>query len=432
MKKLLFLTAVMSMFAFASCGDESGPGTGPGPGGDETILSVSNPNPASVPLKGGKSTFAITCNTDWKITATGDWLTFDKTEGSNGATIEATAVENTGQQRTSTITVKAAEITKSVMLTQLGVEAPFITLTTPAVAEADGGQVTFGVTSNIEWKVVEPEEEWVSITPLTGEGKQTITVTVDPNEGDRRYSTIVVTGVDEGSDLNREAIINQKGRPRPVTIDDLVGNFDVMEVLIDVQTNDRIEMDTDILTISKISDTELLIDNLFASYMYVDPDGELDDDQTDDVPYEGFSLRATFDAALQVITIPAQKIEPNMYYDQTDILETWFVGMADDFTDMSYRNTYVEAAIINEGDGIWMRLRTTFDDNEDLTSYLIGPVKIDTGLYDGALFLMWNTAWFKMYDMEETALAPVRKPADHFVPTYNFTSSIASPVRIRK
>ncbi len=216
MKKLLFITAVIGMFAFASCDNTVKPGPGPGTDPIETTLTVST-IPNNVPVGGGKATFTITSNTDWTITKTDTWFSLNETNGNGDATIEVDVDANDGQQRSSTITVKTddGQQTKTVMLTQLGKAAPNISVNNPAEVSPDGGSVTFTITANTNWTITQPTEDWLEITSaLSGEGNATVTVRVENNDGSRRQSIIDVVGGPDDA-IERSVTLTQKSRPRP-------------------------------------------------------------------------------------------------------------------------------------------------------------------------------------------------------------------------
>ncbi len=73
--------------------------------------------------------------------------------------------------------------------------------------EATGGTEEFTITSNVDWTISE-DYDWVSVSPTTGSGIATISVTVDANETfEERSATITVTG----GDLTRSLSFSQEG-----------------------------------------------------------------------------------------------------------------------------------------------------------------------------------------------------------------------------
>lgn len=55
----------------------------------------------------------------------------------------------------------------------------------------EGGEVRFEVESNVYW-VIEVDEsvDWLTLSPRAAYGSQTVTVSVDPNEGDSRRTVL--------------------------------------------------------------------------------------------------------------------------------------------------------------------------------------------------------------------------------------------------
>lgn len=139
--------------------------------------------------------FSFTCNNDWTVSAADEWLTFDKTSGVNAGTpatvnIQATASANPAVIRTTTVTVKAGDLTETFEATQNGETLEFVaTSETPSV-NRKGGETLLDVNATIDWKV-ECEDEGITVERVDNQVKvsapwnnrlapRTITVVIKP------------------------------------------------------------------------------------------------------------------------------------------------------------------------------------------------------------------------------------------------------------
>lgn len=149
--------------------------------------------------------FNISSNTPWKITSSADWCTVDPAMSSASALVGAVTVHIADNQnetsRSATLTVKADGLSEDVVIT-INQESKGALHVQPVdnVVPATGGETTFTITSNKEWKVIS-EKQWVTFDQTEGKGAGemvTIHATVAPNEAGKRSSVITVsTGLEE-------------------------------------------------------------------------------------------------------------------------------------------------------------------------------------------------------------------------------------------
>jgi VCBS repeat-containing protein len=290
MKKILLPVALFCMAAFASCN------------GDDFTLRVSQP--AEVSAVGGEVAFGIEADTYWTIAATDDWYTLNITSGNTNATITITVEKNdTGVPRTSTITVTGGGKTAIVTLNQadavLKVSDPV-----PAIVPAGGGSATFDIAADIDWEIAQPAENWITVSPRSGTGNQTVAVTVNENTGGRREAVITVTAVIEGA-AGEDAVISEAvtvsqaaGVTTDYTIDDLVGEWNVTSDYVDARRASNWPMNYTV-TFTKVDDTTLSISNFLNLAAQRLPAGDN-------------NVTATFDALNQSISIPVQRLDPTI------------------------------------------------------------------------------------------------------------------------
>lgn len=113
--------------------------------------------------------FTIETNLAWEVRSADSWLTFDKTSGvGNGSveTILATAAENPGVERTTTVTVTAGNETKTFDVVQLGgLKLEILPAETTEVSYA-GGELLIDVDASMDW-AVKANAEWLTVEKVS-------------------------------------------------------------------------------------------------------------------------------------------------------------------------------------------------------------------------------------------------------------------------
>ncbi len=111
----LFVSILAAAALFVGCKET---------GEDSELPSLSvNPTEISVDKAGGSQTFTVKSNRDWTVKADADWLAVNPTYGSaskKDATVTVTALQNTGFNRTGTVTVSTDFDYKTITVTQPG------------------------------------------------------------------------------------------------------------------------------------------------------------------------------------------------------------------------------------------------------------------------------------------------------------------------
>lgn len=177
-------------------------------------LKVSEPGQFGA--KGGEQTMTVTATAAWTISksAGSDWLTIKPESGNAGTSqVTLTAAENTTTgSRTSTITVKSGELTKSISVSQSAAN-PEMSLGTSSLDFAAGsGSKMFRISSNTMW-AVSSDKNWCCVSPTSGSNDGSVTISVEENTStSERTATITV----ESATITRTLSVVQSGAT-PVT-----------------------------------------------------------------------------------------------------------------------------------------------------------------------------------------------------------------------
>ena len=214
--------------------------------------------------------FNISSNTPWKITSSADWCTADPAMSSASALVGAVTVHVADNQnetpRSATLTLKADGLEEDVVIT-INQESKGALHVQPVdnVVPVQGGQTTFTITSNKDWKVIS-EKQWVTFDQVEGKGTGemiTIHATVAPNEAGKRSSIITVsTGLEERTfELQQDGMTLEFAE---VTEEELapfkghgIQDPKVFAVVANVEWN--VECDQDWVEVTKVDDEHISV-----------------------------------------------------------------------------------------------------------------------------------------------------------------------------
>lgn len=132
-----------------------------------------------IPADGGNISFTITSNKPWSIQADKQWLTLDKMNGEAGENIDitATALQNTGAQRSATVTVIVDGEEKTVQIDQDGLVLKFnITDDSQLDTKPGGDTKEFDIVSSLSNWEVTCDIPGIEITPSLADNKVTVKV----------------------------------------------------------------------------------------------------------------------------------------------------------------------------------------------------------------------------------------------------------------
>ena len=171
-------------------GIEGVPGTTP-------TLTVSSTN-FTFPVAGSTSLeINVTSNQSWTVTSNASWLTTSRTSGSSNNTFTMTAIANTStSSRNATITVTGGGITRTIAITQEGVDPISLTVSpeTYNFPATGGTSSAITVTSNQSW-TVSSNASWLTTSLTSGSNNNTFTMTAAANTStSTRNASVTVVG----------------------------------------------------------------------------------------------------------------------------------------------------------------------------------------------------------------------------------------------
>ena len=163
-------------------------------------------------------TFNVSSNSPWTVTRSGDadWCTVTPASSSSSSLISdvvVTCADNeTGADRTATLTIQAERISKyyTVTITQSRKGKLYVTPVAKDYA-ATGGPLTFTINTNLPWEI-HTDVSWLHFDPENGQpdpdGRtMTITATADASDVMERVATVTVIAGDDEESFD----ITQKG-----------------------------------------------------------------------------------------------------------------------------------------------------------------------------------------------------------------------------
>ncbi len=166
---------------------------------------------------GGEQTVKITSDHDFRLEASEDWITFDKTAGAAGEETEINVIcaqSELSVLRKAVITVISADSTMDIPVVQSAAGQdidPFISISKSNVSiSAKANEVTVNVQSNAKYNIVS-DASWVTLkqpetAPAAMVEKTSVTFTVDENTDKNSSRVAHVVFSLEGKDI--EAVLN--------------------------------------------------------------------------------------------------------------------------------------------------------------------------------------------------------------------------------
>ena len=134
-------------------------------------------------VTGGSQTVTVTSDGNWTVSSIASWITASTTAGTGNGTVTFT-VGNTSAERSDSITIGGN--TLQIRQTTLDVYPEGISF------EKEGGNGSFSVITDTAWTAT-TDVDWITLSPTTGSGNGTISITVPGNTGDSRGANITVT-----------------------------------------------------------------------------------------------------------------------------------------------------------------------------------------------------------------------------------------------
>ena len=182
MKKLTILIVAAITFAFMGC---------------RKPVEVSfDQATQEIDAQGGIIEVSLKSNGEWTLAMTEGWVVVSSMKGNGDATLTLTVAPNTtGESRITEIIASTKDNTAVLTLTQ---NAPqyYVNVNPQGInCDAEGGEYTIEVSSNIEWEVITPQ--WMTSSMMNGSNDATFTLTISPIEGEdlgSREGEVVISG----------------------------------------------------------------------------------------------------------------------------------------------------------------------------------------------------------------------------------------------
>ncbi|MDR2388323.1 MAG: BACON domain-containing protein [Tannerellaceae bacterium] len=174
---------------------------------EQDLLTVSESR-LNFPAGGNTQSILVTTNTNWAVSVSDNaaWVNFDPASGAGRGALRITASQNTGEARSATVTVRGNGLTGSITLTQSA--AGQLNVSTSAISFTnEGGTETFTVSSNASW-TISSDADWATVSPTSGAGQGTVSISAPANSGSERTATIIVTA----DELRQVIRVSQEAR----------------------------------------------------------------------------------------------------------------------------------------------------------------------------------------------------------------------------
>ena len=140
-----------------------------------------SPSSVSAPCEGGEYKVTVTSNTEWKATTDAKWVSISPSSGAGETAVNLIVAANENFTEKSTNISFMSGTSHATLNVTLAARTPEALSVTPATLDvpAEGGIYKVKVLSTINWWA-EAKQKWAKLSPLSGEGDQEVTVTVDP------------------------------------------------------------------------------------------------------------------------------------------------------------------------------------------------------------------------------------------------------------
>ena len=140
------------------------------------------------------SAVTVTANADWTATSAAGWMTLDKTSGGRGETLVqfTLQVNEKYEDRSATVVFENHGVKAEVTVRQVAKPTETLAVSPASLSFANsGGDATLSIESNAAW-TVSASDRWLSVSPASGSGNGSVTVTAAENGGDERTATVTV------------------------------------------------------------------------------------------------------------------------------------------------------------------------------------------------------------------------------------------------
>lgn len=170
----------------------------------------------TVPAAGGDFTVTVGSTVEYSVSVSDSWITHNG--GKNGTESFTVAANDTGSERTGTVTFSCGNLMKTVTVTQPAIEIPEEDVLENGGKSAyaipyAGGSFTVTVRSNVDY-IVDCGADWIHQAITKTVTEQSVTFMVDANDGDARQAVVSFTF---GSELTFSVNVSQNAYIPPTT-----------------------------------------------------------------------------------------------------------------------------------------------------------------------------------------------------------------------
>jgi hypothetical protein len=168
-------------------------------------LSLSKPS-LDFTSSSGNNTVNVSSNSSWTVNDDASWITVSQTSGSNNATLTISVSNNSGAERSGTVTVSGCNTTKTITVIQVSECILSLDISNLDFSTSPGGK-SFKVNSNSSW-TASADSSWISVLPVASSGNKSVVISVKENNGVSRVGIVTFSGCNQLIYL----AINQDGK----------------------------------------------------------------------------------------------------------------------------------------------------------------------------------------------------------------------------
>lgn len=166
----------------------------------DNIFDVSPTEQQIIPASGGQIEFGILSLSDWTVSSSATWITFNPTSGTGGnnrsVTVASAAPNNSLNERSAEINFRSSYGTKTVKVIQRGFDLTFTVSPAETLGEisCNGGEKHISIDSRFDWELNLPD--WITADKTSGTAslvEQSVTLVIARSTlRDARHGTIVI------------------------------------------------------------------------------------------------------------------------------------------------------------------------------------------------------------------------------------------------
>lgn len=160
---------------------------------------VIDPTMLSFDYEGGTKTINVSCEGSWTVETSEEWISASPAMGNGNGQVEVTVTEsNVLELRFATVNfVSSVGSTTVAHVKQNAAPDPHYLTVDPMefTFDKEGGSRTISIGCDTEWQI-DVESDWATVSPMSGTGDATVTLTVEPNTivESRNQTIAVVSG----------------------------------------------------------------------------------------------------------------------------------------------------------------------------------------------------------------------------------------------